>query len=516
MDMIPDYCRNKHNPKLTTYDHPLLEPILKNTYGQIVYQEQVMDIFKFMGGYSLGQADMVRRAMGKKDLKEMAKQRDIFVNGNAEMNIKGAIANGVQKSKAVEIFDKMEKFAGYAFNKSHAACYAYISYQTAYLKHHYYPYYMASVLNNRVHKWDDMTRYIISMRAKGLEILPPDINKSKTYFAVEDGGVRFGLGAIKNIGVGLVESILQERNKGDFIDFHDFMNRVPADALNKKCLDSLILSGALDCLGPTRSQMIAIFPMIVSLIQNEKKATDAGQISLFGTVLKNDSAAQIKMPNIAEYDSQTKSRYEREVLGIYLSGHPLDAYLDILNECTFNAGKIKNEDEELEPGQPVSMLAVVSDFKKMQTKSTKQDMAVMQVEDLYGGCEVMLFPKIFDRHRRDIVKNAIVKITGKLSIRDGEDAIILADRLEFINPDGPATIQRESTLVLKYNSTNPSINNEIKKILTDPIHSGNMRVIVECTTRFKTFPAKARVSGRRNLLDELVSVLGEHNVEIKE
>ncbi|MCL1801753.1 MAG: DNA polymerase III subunit alpha, partial [Promicromonosporaceae bacterium] len=245
MDMIPDYIRYKHNPSLTKYDHPMLEPILKSTYGQIVYQEQVMDVFKIMGGYSLGQADMVRRAMGKKDPKEMNKQRQVFLYGDEKQNIKGAIANGVDKKIATEIFDKLDKFSGYAFNKSHAASYAYISYQTAYLKYHYYPFYMASVLNNRVHKWDDMTKYIVASRAKGVEILPPSINKSATYFTVEGkNGIRFGLGALKNVGIGVIEKILEERKENnDYKSFQDFCKRVPGDALNKKCLESLIKSG---------------------------------------------------------------------------------------------------------------------------------------------------------------------------------------------------------------------------------------------------------------------------------
>ena len=529
MDMIPDYCRNKHNPKLTTYDHPMLEPILRNTYGQIIYQEQVMDTFRIMGGYSLGQADMVRRAMGKKDIKEMAKQRDIFVYGNEEMKIKGAVKNGVSKNKAIEIFDKMEKFAGYAFNKSHAACYAYISYQTAYLRHHYYPYYMASVLNNRVHKWDDMTRYIIEIRSKGVDILPPDINKSKVLFTVEGKGIRFGLGAIKNVGVGLIQNILKERDiNGEFKTFHDFIKRAPSDALNKKCMESLILSGAFDTFGNTRSGLMTVYPSIVALVQNERKATDAGQISLFSTVLKDDVVTSIKMPKVADYDSFTKSKYEREYVGIYLSGHPLEAYLEHIEECNFNTSNIKRNTEEVDTededeqsqfvnGQQITLCAIISDFKKVLTKATKQEMAVVRIEDLYGSCEVMLFPKVFERARNIIEKDAIVKITGKLSIRDGEDAIILADNIQRIDKDMSheqvMEMPKEAVkLYLRYNAANPELNYKVQSILCAPVYSGNTSVVVECTTRNKVLPAKVKVSNNKNLIYELESVLGEENV----
>ena len=570
MDMIPNYCRNKHNPGLTTYDHPLLEPILKNTYGQIVYQEQVMDIFKFMGGYSLGQADMVRRAMGKKDIKEMNKQREIF--------IKGATEHGVSKDLAKSIFAKMEKFAGYAFNKSHAACYAFISYQTAYLKYYYYQYYMASVLNNRVNKWDDMTRYIVAIRAKGIEVLPPNINKSKTFFTVEqksktptnskksdaDSGIRFGLGAIKNVGVALIQSILAERDRGGpFKNFQDFCQRVPSDALNKKCMESLILSGAFDEFGNTRSGLMAIYPSIVSLIHNEKKATDAGQISMFSTVLKDANAADIKMPNIVEYDNFTKSKYEKEVVGIYLSGHPLEQYTKLFSECNFNTSYIKRKTDEEDPSDSlsidpnslsdegddesteiefannsqISMGAIIVDTKKVLTKATKQEMAIMKIEDLYGTCDVMLFPKTYEKTKPMLQKDAIIKITGKLSLREGEDAIILADGIQVVQGNGtlsalqtngtngngahnPIDIKHTFTppvktpkLYLKYNTADKNLHNEVILILE--AYSGTIPVVTKCTTSNQAFSPKIKIRDCQALIYELTSLLGEENIVMK-
>jgi len=530
MDMIPDYCRNKHNPSQTRYDHPLLEPILKNTYGQIVYQEQVMDIFKSMGGYSLGQADMVRRAMGKKDIKEMDRQRELF--------IKGATEHGVTKTLAKSIFEKLEKFAGYAFNKSHAACYGFISYQTAYLKHYYYQYYMASVLNNRVNKWDEMTHYIIEIRAKNVEVLPPDINKSQTYFTVENveiskpKAIRFGLGALKNVGVGLIGTIIEERTeKGAFKSLQDFCKRVPSEALNKKCIESLILSGAFDEFGFARSQLMAVYPTIVSMTQSERKTADTGQISMF-TLLDDNPAADVKIPSVHEYDSSTKSKYERDIVGVYLSGHPLEQYADVLESCNFNTSYIKNTDEEsfesdedeetitFSNNQQVTMGAILVSLKKVLTKAAKQEMAVIKVEDLYGSCEVMLFPKIFEKAKSILTKDAVLKITGKLSLRESEEAIILADSIARIDTSAGDKAKKpieaepvkksEIKLYLKYNTANTELHSNVIKTLS--AYSGNIPVVIKCTTSNRALSPKAKVRDCNALLQELISLLGQENV----
>ena len=504
MDMIPAYCRNKHNPALTTYDHPILEPILKNTYGQIVYQEQVMDVCKHMAGYSLGQADMVRRAMGKKDPKELAKHRQIFIYGDEKQGIRGAIANGVDKKLAVAIWDKLDKFSGYAFNKSHAAAYAYLSFQTAYLKYHYYAFYMASVLNNRVNKWDDMTRYIISIRAHETEILPPSINRSAVYFSVEDGtakaAIRFGLGALKNVGVGVIEKIIEERAHGNYKSFQDFCERVPGEALNKKCLESLILSGAFDELGAHRSQLMTVYPKIVQLVANDKRASDSGQLSMFDFVA--DSAAIcVTLPNVPEFDTLTKSKFEREVVGIYLSGHPLEQYAHLTEDCNFNTGFItkKAEDEETSEHEhddgdraefgnnhAVNMAAIIVEYKKVLTKATKQEMAIVRVEDLYGACDVMLFPKVFERVKPLLTKDAVVRITGKLSIRDGEQTIVLADSVDLLSKsDEPVQNGRTEILRLKYNAMDSELHSRVIRCLE--AYSGETPVYIECIARNMKF-----------------------------
>jgi len=537
MQVIPAYCQSKHNPALVTCDHPIIASIAKTTYGQVVYQEQVMDVFRQMAGYSLGQADMVRRAMGDKDVKELTKHRNIFIYGDAKLGIKGALANGVDKKLAATIFDKLDKFSGYAFNKSHAASYAYLSYQTAYLKYHFYPYYMASVLNNRVHKWDDMTRYIVSIRSKGVEILPPHINKSSVYFTVEGEkgkeGIRFGLGALKNVGVGVIEKIIEERKNGDFKSFQDFCNRVPSDALNKKCLESLILSGAFDELGAYRSQLMAVYPKVVNLVATEKKATDCGQISMWSSTLSaglvEDSATtQVALPDVREFDPYTKSKFEREVVGIYLSGHPLEQYSVLMQDCNFNTSFIqqRNDDEETEGetetdnefknNSPITMAAIVVEYKKMLTKATKQEMAIMKVEDIYGTCEVMLFPKILEKAKPILTKDSVIRISGKLSIRAGEDAIVLADGIDLLQAakDTTSAIEntdKQKTLYLKYNTLDASLHSEVLRVLE--AYSGTLPVVIKCLAKNTagTLP-NLRVRECQSVVYELKSLLDEGSV----
>lgn len=532
MDMIPNYCRNKHNPKLTTYEHPMLEPILKNTYGQIVYQEQVMDVFRQLGGYTLAQADMVRRAMGKKDPKEMDQQKDIFINGKADKGICGAVANGVPKQVALSIFEKMAKFAGYAFNKSHAACYGYIAYQTAYLKHYYYPYYMANVLNNRVNKWDDMIRYINSVRSRGLDVRSPDINKSKAFFSVENEGntsaIRFGLAAIKNVGESLIEKILAEREKnGLFKSFQDFCNRVESSALNKRCLESLILGGAFDGLGAKRSQLMSVYPAIVKLIAGEKKATDAGQISMFGTMTK-ESELDIKMPNIPEFDDFQKLKLEKDVVGIYLSGHPLSQHAKLFEDFTFNTSNIKRsndeeenlindeyETEQVSVPQKVIFGAIITDVKRLFTKATKAEMAVLRVEDMYGSVDVMLFPAVLERTRRHVAVDNVVRITGKLSIREGEEPVVLAEDISPLisKKENQHEVSATKKLYLKYNTQDEQMHAEVINILT--AYSGEVPVVVRCKATGGVVAPKQCIRDCKSIKIELETLLGQENVVLK-
>ena len=527
MSMIPDYCKNKHDPKLTTYEHPMLEPILRNTYGQIVYQEQVMDVFRVMGGYSLAQADMVRRAMGKKDPKLLAKQRDIFLQGNEKMKIKGAIANGVKSAVAKSIFEKMEKFSGYAFNKSHAACYAYIAYQTAWLKHYYYSYYMANVLNNRIGKWDDMIKYIASVRNRGLEILSPDINKSEIFFTVEGGNIRFGLAALKNVGEAVIESILKERRKkGDFKSFGDFCGRVDTEVLNKRCLESLILGGAFDGFGNTRSSLMAVYPNIAKLVTGEKKAATAGQVSMFGEI---SDQLKVEIPNVKEYDSEHKLKLEKEVVGIYLSGHPLASYADLFEQFTFNTAKIKyaindeddgNEDDEnaipvqrFRGNETVSFGAIVTNVDRKVAKASGKEMGILKVEDFYGSIECMLFPNLYMRVKELAVKDAVVKVTGRVSRREGEQPTILAEDISLLRPNNAALSKEEITnrrLYLRFNTKDIKLNNEVQNILS--AYTGGVTVTIRCTATNEALKHPLTVRECNTLKFELENLLGADNI----
>ncbi|MBO4823702.1 MAG: DNA polymerase III subunit alpha [Clostridia bacterium] len=542
MDMIPAYCENKHHPEKTVYEHPLLKDILKETYGQIVYQEQVMQIFQNLAGYSLGQADIVRRAMGKKKVAEMEKQKKIFLYGSEEMNIKGAVNNGVPAEVAASIFAKMEKFAGYAFNKSHAACYAFLAYQTAYLLHYYYPFFMASMLSNRIDKRDDMVHYITEIRVKGkAAILPPDINQSDAEFTVDadNKSIRFGLSALKNVGETVVADIITERNAhGNYTSFFDFCKRAPVEALNKRCLESLILSGCFDGLGAFRSQLMSIYPTTVKAVMNDKKAANAGQMTLFGATTTSD--VDVPLPKIKDYDQATKLRFEKEYVGIYLSGHPLDDYMNQFGQFTFDTSKLPREEKEdeadmgemvlednesedgagvteFEDGASVSMGALVTEIKKVYTKKNHEEMAILKVEDLYGTCDVMMFPKNWARVKALVTEESVIKIHGSLSMRDGQSPIIVADTVEVLNRKAtpalevPASHQRK--LYLRFNLQDEVVKADCFNALTS--YTGEIPVVIKDTATGNAFAPEIKIRECKAILYELNQILGEENVKLQ-
>ncbi|MCL2846528.1 MAG: DNA polymerase III subunit alpha [Firmicutes bacterium] len=551
MDMIPDYCKSKNDrTKTIKYDHPMLEPILKATYGAIIYQEQVMDIFRVMGGYSLGQADMVRRVMGKKIISEMDRHKQIFVYGDEKMGISGAMAKGVKKDVAVNVFNKMAKFAGYAFNKSHAACYAYISYQTAYLKRYYYPYYMASVLNHRVNKWDVMTYYIVSIRSSGTEVLPPDINKSQTYFTVEKtengDAIRFGLGALKNVGTAVIENIIATRTGGGpFTSFQNFCKRVDATYLNKKVLDSLILSGAFDAFGK-RSQLLHIYPAIIRQSVTDKRAAQSGQMSLFNLATTETAIEEdVALPDMPEFDDFQKLKYEKDIVGIYLSGHPLESYSKEFEKFTFDTrfiARAKEGEDEVEeehaPGfennTPIIMGAIITGIKRLKTKATSREMAVLQIEDMYGGCEVMLFPAIYDKVRHRIEQDMVVQIRGKLSMRDGEDSIILADDITPIHEEpsptpSATTLSKEKAtevksmiddamgateLWLRYNAADKHLHGDINVLLHN-YRGDDLTVMIRNISNGQLINHNVKIRKCEAVVKEIIEKIGSENVKFR-
>ncbi len=439
MAYIPTYIENKLNPSKVKYDTPLLEHILKVTYGVIIYQEQVMQIFQDLAGFSLGQADLVRRAMGKKNKAELMAQKEKFISGNLDQggNIEGAVSRGVPKEVAEKVFGDMESFASYAFNKAHATCYAVLAYRTAYLKRFYPKEFMAAILNNRIEKIEEVTKYIIYLKEKNIPVLQPDVNKSKTYFSVQGDAVRFGLSALKGVGVGATEKIIDERNeRGEFKNFPDFVFRC-APLLNKRMLEGLISAGAFDCFGVHRSQLLAVYESVLDRANKINKQKSSLQMSLFGDIIEED-VTDISYPNIPELETNDKLAREKAVLGVYVSGHPFEGYMHAFRDCSFSCQKMQNyeEDEEgrrtypeLTDGAPVTMGGIIGTYKRIMTRSGSA-MAFISVEDLYGSIECVAFPNVYERIKQVVSSDKIVYLTGKMQLDSEKAPVIILDTMK--------------------------------------------------------------------------------------
>ena len=444
MDQIPRYIANKKDPEHAVYTHPALKPILKVTYGCMVYQEQVMQIVRDLAGYSLGRADLVRRAMGKKKLDVMAKERENFVHGkldeNGNVEIPGCVRNGIDEASANKIFDEMSEFAKYAFNKSHAACYAVVAYQTAYLKAYYPAEFMAAMLNSFLGNLDKIPIYINECKKSNIAILKPDINKSYTKFTATDNSVRFGLGSIKNVGLAAVDAIVKEReNGGEFKDFTDFAERIYGEAVNKKCIESLIRAGAFDNMGKTRCTLIASYEQIIDTIADSQKRNFTNQITMFDISNSEEDIQKMKY-NYMEMDEFSEKELlsmEKEMLGIYISGHPLEKYRKQLDEVTnFNTAQIEETMEQmtagekcdLQDGQSVKLAGVITKIKKKFTKSNKV-MAFVTIEDLYGSCELIVFESCYNKCSNLLIEESLILCEGRISIRDENDITIIANQI---------------------------------------------------------------------------------------
>ena len=457
MDQIPRYIKNKLNPEHAEYTHPALEPILNVTYGCMVYQEQVMQIVRDLAGYSLGRADLVRRAMGKKKLDVMAKEREIFIHGQVDEDgniiVPGCVRNGIDEKSANTIFDEMAEFAKYAFNKSHAAAYAVVSYRTAYLKAYYPEELMAATLNSYLGNLDKVPIYIDECRRLNIEILKPDINKSFTRFTVENNKIRFGLGSVKNVGVAVVDSIVKERNmNGPYKSFTDFCERVQDEAVNRKCIESLIKAGAFDKFGQTRSTLLASFEIIIDTIQSASKKSYKGQVSMFDLAsMDNEDKEELKYSFIEheEFEDKELLSMEKEMLGIYISGHPLEKIRgQIIKASNINSIKMKEAKEELDStgtttkykdGQMVKYAGIISNIKKKYTKSNKL-MAFVTIEDLYGTAEVIIFENAYQNASNLLLKENVVLVEGRLSIREDDEVKIVAREIKDLNFVGADSI----------------------------------------------------------------------------
>jgi DNA polymerase-3 subunit alpha len=448
MDQIPRYIKNKLDPEHAEYTHKSLEPILNVTYGCMVYQEQVMQIVRDLAGYSLGRADLVRRAMGKKKLDVMAKEREYFIYGKLDVEgnieIPGCIRNGIDEASANKIFDEMAEFAKYAFNKSHAAAYAVVSYRTAYLKAYYPEELLAATLNSFLGNLDKIPAYIEECKRLNIEILKPDINKSYTKFTVDNGKIRFGLGSIKNVGIAAVDSIVKERTeRGEFTSFTDFCERMQNEAVNKKCIESLIKAGAFDEFQQTRSTLVASFETIIDTISNSSKKMLKGQVTMFDLAPEDEKMTDIKYnySTLKEYSKKEMLSMEKEMLGLYISGHPLDNLREQLEKQTnINTMQMKqlheaeesreteNQILEFRDGQMVKFAGIISSVKKKYTKNNKL-MAFVTVEDLYGQAEIILFENCYQACANILINDKIVLVEGRLSIREDEDTKIVANKI---------------------------------------------------------------------------------------
>lgn len=435
MDFIPKYIKGKNNNDAVTYACPQLEPILKPTYGCIVYQEQVMQIVRDLGGYTLGRSDLVRRAMSKKKQSVMEKERANFVFGNAEEGVPGCAANGIPEAVAGQIYEDMMDFAKYAFNKSHAACYAVVAYQTAYLKYYYPVEFMAALLTSVIDNPKKVSEYILTCRNMGIEILPPDINHGEAGFSVKDGKIRYALTAIKSIGRPIIEGIVQERkDRGEFLNLKDFVSRMADKDINKRAVENFIKAGALDSLGGTRKQFMSVYVQVMERLVKDKKNNMAGQLSLFDIASEDEKEDfDLRMPNVGEYDKEMMLGFEKEVLGIYISGHPMEEYQDLWQKYKTHTTNDFLMDEEIgSPRAMDQMTAIVGGMvvdKKVKYTKNDKVMAFVNLEDLVGNVEVIVFPKDYEKYGELLMEDAKVFIKGRVSVEEEKDGKLICEQI---------------------------------------------------------------------------------------
>ncbi len=532
MDQIPRYIKGKLNPGHNEYTHPALEPILNVTYGCMVYQEQVMQIVRDLAGYSLGRADLVRRAMGKKKLDVMEKEREIFINGqvdeNGNIEVPGCVRNGIDAKSANKIFDEMSEFAKYAFNKSHAAAYAVISYRTAFLKTYYKEELMAATLNSFLGNLDKIPVYIQDCKDMGIEILNPSINQSNTKFTVINNKIRFGLGSIKNVGVSVIDSIVKEREKnGEFESFASFCERVKNESVNKKCIESLIKAGAFDELGKNRATLLASFEGIIDTITSENKNKIENQVSMFDIIEEDEEKVEAqKYAFIEKEEIPEKERLilEKEMLGVYISGHPLDKIKEAIekqtNISTLNMIKMNEELEEFgitkdyKDGQNVKFVGVVSKVTKKFTKKNTT-MAFVTLEDFYGSAEIIIFDSIYSKSSNFLVNDNIVLVEGRISIREEEPVKIVASGIKEFSEDVGEDIPKLNQIkTLNINITN--LDDDQKQRLRGAIKffSGDRaNVKLEITEDEQVKPCGA-IFLTDKILEEFKEIVLKENVKI--
>ena len=521
MDSIPTFIENKLNHKKVTYKCPELEPILKVTYGCIVYQEQVIEIFRQLGGYTMGQADNIRRAISKKKMKVIEAERKVFVYGDKEKNIPGCVANGIRESVAQSLYDEIVAFANYAFNKAHAVCYAVVAYQTAYLKCHYPKQYMAALMTSVLDSATKVSGYIAECKELNIPVLPPDINHSEDHFTVEGNAIRFGLGAVKNVGRGLIRSMAVKRAEGGpFKSLEDFLQRMGEGELNKRAVENFIKCGAMDSFGHHRSELLACFEGMMDSVASSRKKNLEGQLGLFA-MLEDDAAASIPIPKLAELTRAELMAMEKETTGIYLSGHPMDDYRPFLkNTRVVPIGELMDEESSYQDDQIVSVAGIVQSVK-MKTTRNNSMMSYVTVEDDTAAIEMLAFSNVVNQYGGYLKENSPVVVTGRLSIRDEKEPQIVINRArpisDFANnpvPEEPAQRSAQihsGTLYLKLTSESDPHLRKIKAILN--MFPGNSPVVLYFADTKIRRGTKCMIAD--NMIRELKNVLAEENVVLK-
>lgn len=518
MDFIPQYIKGKNDASSITYDCPQLEPILAPTYGCIVYQEQVMQIVRDLAGYTLGRSDLLRRAMSKKKGDVMEKERRIFVYGDEENGVPGCVNNGIDEKTANKIYDEMIDFAKYAFNKSHAAAYAVVAYQTAFLKYYYPVEFMAALMTSVIDNPPKVAEYIYACRQMNIQILPPDINKGVADFSVDEGNIRYGLAAIKSIGRPVIEAIVADRNEfGVFKNLEDFITRMSVkDVMNKRAIENFIKSGALDCLGGTRKQFMAIYLQIVEHVNQEKKYAMTGQMTLFDLVDEEQkSEFEIKLPDVGEYTKETKLAFEKEVLGIYISGHPLEEYEEKWRKNISATTADFQPDEEtgrtkVHDGTRVMIGGMITDRTVKVTK-TNQMMAFITIEDLFGTVEVVVFPRDYERNKEYLGIDQKVFVRGNVSEEDEKASKLICEKIIPFE-------QTKKELWIQFPDKASYLENEqiVLGYLADS--EGDDEVVIYCQAErvVKRLSRNQNIQINSQVLNRLMNHFGEKRVKVVE
>ena len=515
MDFIPKYIKGKNHPETVTYDCPQLEPILAPTYGCIVYQEQVMQIVRELGGYTMGRSDLVRRAMSKKKQYVMEQERKNFTYGNPEEGVPGCVANGIDAQVADHIYGTMMDFAKYAFNKSHAACYAVVAYQTAYLKYYHPVEFMAALMTSVIDNPSKVAEYIMTSRSMGIQILPPDINVGENGFSVAGGQIRYALSAIKSVGRPVIDAVVAERDaRGPYQNLGDFVTRVTDRDMNKRVVEHFIKAGAMDSLGGTRKQLLSVYLQVIDGIQQNRKNNLAGQLSLFDIAGEEEKVDyQVSLPDVGEYSKEMKLAFEKEVLGIYISGHPLEEYRDTWKKNITNTTADFALDEETgEPrvaeGAKVTIGGMITEKKIKYTKNEKV-MAFLQVEDLVGSVEVIVFPRDYEKYGNAVMEDSKVFIKGRVSVEEDKDAKLVCEQITTFE-------QMPKKLWIKFPTKDAfeQKRDTLFGILRGEEGKDNVVIYVENPKSMNPLSANWNVSAEVALIERLEEAFGEGNVKV--